>query len=558
MSETRKAKRKLLSVKIRYKSANVDEFVEHYSKDISKGGVFIKTNKPLAIGTLLKFEFQLRDQSSVIRGVGRVAWKRDETNETPQSPSGMGVKFVKMDSESRGVVHKIVDGREGVPGTFDRFSEPEPEPEPEDDDFGFFSSRPPGAPASNNDVTVVRDAGQFLESAMIEGHAEPTAAQEAEAIGSSARQRSLEIDAQRRAAASADPRREVERMRNSNLPMNFADDIATAVGAGAFDARASVPVDLDFRTLPPSSSIADDLINEIEGNGQAAVFSKTSEVPTNQAVAAAPSANVQDDKKKLSPIVLALGGLILVGAAFGGWWMMRGDETPTLAVQTDVVQSPAPKVPVAPPEEATPEATPTEGLAVPTEDEVTEGEEEVSNTVEEVADVETVADSPSQSTVKPARRAAKIAPVTIKKKKTALRATKAAAASEPEKVTSVYVVEFNTEPEGARVTMGGKVIQSTPGVLEFSSMPVARSASISKRGFKRVVKRVRRANFVEERKGYNVLLLTLDLKPVAKAAPKVAPKPEPKEATPVEATPVEAAPKPEEKPSSPDDDIDWS
>lgn len=66
MTDTRKDKRAPVSLKVRFKSATVDEFVEHYSRDISHGGLFIKSKQPMAIGTLLKFELQLKDESKQI------------------------------------------------------------------------------------------------------------------------------------------------------------------------------------------------------------------------------------------------------------------------------------------------------------------------------------------------------------------------------------------------------------------------------------------------------------------------------------------------------------
>ena len=81
--DVRKSKRAPVSLKVRFKSATVDEFIEQYSADISKGGIFIKSEEPLPPGTLLKFEFQLKDNSPLIQGVGRVVWKRasDEAKE---------------------------------------------------------------------------------------------------------------------------------------------------------------------------------------------------------------------------------------------------------------------------------------------------------------------------------------------------------------------------------------------------------------------------------------------------------------------------------------------
>ena len=111
MADTRKDKRAPVSLKVRFKSATVDEFIEHYCKDVSRGGIFIKSSQPMAIGTLLKFQFQLKDESSLIKGVGRVVWVRSPEDAVADQPAGMGIKFIKMDNESRAMVDRIVDGQ---------------------------------------------------------------------------------------------------------------------------------------------------------------------------------------------------------------------------------------------------------------------------------------------------------------------------------------------------------------------------------------------------------------------------------------------------------------
>ncbi len=117
MSETRRDKRAPVALKVRFKSATVDEFIEQYANDISRGGIFIKSKTPMAIGTLLKFEFQLKDESRLIHGVGRVVWKRDDSD--PSRPAGMGIKFIKMDDESRTLVERVLDTREASEGSYD-------------------------------------------------------------------------------------------------------------------------------------------------------------------------------------------------------------------------------------------------------------------------------------------------------------------------------------------------------------------------------------------------------------------------------------------------------
>jgi len=87
---------------VRYKSATIDEFIEHHSHDVSRGGIFIKTPSPFLPGTLP----QVRDPNSpTTRPYFRVSaawcWKRDAAGAGSDKPAGMGVKFIKVD-EARG------------------------------------------------------------------------------------------------------------------------------------------------------------------------------------------------------------------------------------------------------------------------------------------------------------------------------------------------------------------------------------------------------------------------------------------------------------------------
>ena len=158
MADARKDKRTLLSLKIRYKSATLEDFIERYSMDISAGGVFIKAAKPLSVGTLLKFDFILQDQSTLIHGVGRVAWRREENEAYANNPAGMGIKFIKMDPESRSVVQRIVEERVS-PGVFERGKE----------GVSLRPGEPSEPPPDASDETKVQHVSEFLASALEEG-----------------------------------------------------------------------------------------------------------------------------------------------------------------------------------------------------------------------------------------------------------------------------------------------------------------------------------------------------------------------------------------------------
>src|SRR5262249_11075203 len=105
---TRKEKRTPVTLKIKFKSATLDQFIERYSVDVSQGGIFIRTKDPLAVGTNLRFEFQLQDSSPLISGDGTVVWTREFDPSRVGVAPGMGVRFDRLAVESQAVLEQIL------------------------------------------------------------------------------------------------------------------------------------------------------------------------------------------------------------------------------------------------------------------------------------------------------------------------------------------------------------------------------------------------------------------------------------------------------------------
>ena len=81
--------------------------VAAYSADVSMEGMFVRTDEPKPVGTLVQFEFQLGGQEDLIQGLGDVVWLREDET-TSGKPSGMGVQFRYLDPQSRDRIYKIV------------------------------------------------------------------------------------------------------------------------------------------------------------------------------------------------------------------------------------------------------------------------------------------------------------------------------------------------------------------------------------------------------------------------------------------------------------------
>lgn len=94
-------------VRIRYSS--ILDFHESQSLNISRTGMFLASEKPGAVGSLVDFDFALEDGLSLLRGKGEVV----RVTQTPVR--GMGIRFRELDDDSQKCLERIVatNEREG-------------------------------------------------------------------------------------------------------------------------------------------------------------------------------------------------------------------------------------------------------------------------------------------------------------------------------------------------------------------------------------------------------------------------------------------------------------
>ena len=110
--ERRREQRAPIELKIEYKRLNT--FFYDYTKNISKGGTFIKTDKPLDIGTVFLFRLQIPAQAAPLAFRGEVRWVIREGEPPPPGISpdyglGMGIRFVYDNAEQRIALERIVE-----------------------------------------------------------------------------------------------------------------------------------------------------------------------------------------------------------------------------------------------------------------------------------------------------------------------------------------------------------------------------------------------------------------------------------------------------------------
>lgn len=85
------------SIKVSYNSFN--EFITEYTKDVSKGGIFINTKRRHEINDIV-------DLSLIVPGLDKPLIIKGEVvhikiHNVPDEDAGIGVKFLDIDSESR-------------------------------------------------------------------------------------------------------------------------------------------------------------------------------------------------------------------------------------------------------------------------------------------------------------------------------------------------------------------------------------------------------------------------------------------------------------------------
>ncbi len=110
--DRRREARAPIELKVEYKRLNT--FFYDYTKNISKGGTFIKTDKPLDIGTIFLFKLLIPSQTEHLALRGEVRWVvKDGSPRPPEIPDdhepGMGIRFVYADAQQRRALEEVVE-----------------------------------------------------------------------------------------------------------------------------------------------------------------------------------------------------------------------------------------------------------------------------------------------------------------------------------------------------------------------------------------------------------------------------------------------------------------
>jgi type IV pilus assembly protein PilZ len=105
-SERRADVRRPIELKVEYKRLNT--FFADYTKNISRGGTFIKTSRPLPVGTEFLFKLFVPGRRTPLTIHGEV--QRIVAEPAPGDEPGMAIRFVYREGDAQDVIARTVEG----------------------------------------------------------------------------------------------------------------------------------------------------------------------------------------------------------------------------------------------------------------------------------------------------------------------------------------------------------------------------------------------------------------------------------------------------------------
>ncbi len=81
--------------------AGINAFFADYARNIGRGGTFVQTDRPLDIGTKLRFTLNVPSLPNPISLLGQVQWRVTPEQSHEGQPPGMGIGFLYASEAER-------------------------------------------------------------------------------------------------------------------------------------------------------------------------------------------------------------------------------------------------------------------------------------------------------------------------------------------------------------------------------------------------------------------------------------------------------------------------
>jgi type IV pilus assembly protein PilZ len=101
------------AIELRVEYQRLNTFFSDYTRNISRGGTFIRTTRPLPVGTLFLFRLVVPRLEQPLDLLGMVRWIRrvgqSGRGRAQDLEPGMGIRFVFEDERQRRLVDSLVE-----------------------------------------------------------------------------------------------------------------------------------------------------------------------------------------------------------------------------------------------------------------------------------------------------------------------------------------------------------------------------------------------------------------------------------------------------------------
>jgi type IV pilus assembly protein PilZ len=105
MADRRDEPRAEVDLEVHYRTAQ--EFLAAYTKNISGGGIFIRTQQPLPLNQNVLLRFTLPGISQRFEVHGVVVWANPASLKS-SFPAGMGIKFLQSDAKEQQMIADFI------------------------------------------------------------------------------------------------------------------------------------------------------------------------------------------------------------------------------------------------------------------------------------------------------------------------------------------------------------------------------------------------------------------------------------------------------------------
>lgn len=97
-----------LKARLKVKFKNADSFINEYTNNISKGGLFIRTSKPCQLRDKVEIILVMPDTLEEISALGEVIHVVLTGEASEHTPAGMGIQILEITKESQGRIEKFI------------------------------------------------------------------------------------------------------------------------------------------------------------------------------------------------------------------------------------------------------------------------------------------------------------------------------------------------------------------------------------------------------------------------------------------------------------------